>query len=83
MDILIEPIKVEEIESKSSSHIIVDELEENQELLNQIERGEQEKPKDFELPKLDFLEKPKKVLKKINEVEIDRKISQMLSKRVL
>jgi S-DNA-T family DNA segregation ATPase FtsK/SpoIIIE len=76
----IEPIKVEEIESKSSSHIIVDELEENQELLNQIERGEQEKPKDFELPKLDFLEKPRKVSKKINEVEIDRKISQMLSK---
>jgi len=76
----IESVKLEETTNKTISTLIVDELEENKELLNQIERGKQELPKDFILPKLDFLENPKKVSKKVNEIEIDRKIGQMLSK---
>jgi S-DNA-T family DNA segregation ATPase FtsK/SpoIIIE len=59
---------------------IVEELEENRELLNQIEQGKIDKPKNFILPKLDFLHKPPKKSKKINEAEIDRKIGELLDK---
>ena len=59
---------------------IVEELEENRELLNQIERGKIKKPKNFILPKLDFLEKAPKTSRKINESEIDRKIGELLDK---
>jgi len=59
---------------------IVEELEENSKLLDQIEKGKVDKPKNFKLPKLDFLQKAPKVSKKINEAEIDRKIQDLLSK---
>ena len=59
---------------------IVEELEENSKLLDQIEKGKVVKPKNFKLPKLDFLQKAPKVSKKINEAEIDRKIEDLLSK---
>jgi len=59
---------------------IVEELEENRELLNQIERGKIKKPKNFILPKLNFLEKAPKASRKINESEIDRKIGELLDK---
>ena len=59
---------------------IVEELEENSKLLDQIEKGKVDKPKNFKLPKLDFLQKAPKVSKKINEAEIDRKIEDLLSK---
>ena len=59
---------------------IVEELEENSKLLEQIEKGKVAKPKNFKLPKLDFLQKAPKVTKKINEAEIDRKIEELLSK---
>jgi S-DNA-T family DNA segregation ATPase FtsK/SpoIIIE len=59
---------------------IVDELEENSKLLNEIEKGEVAKPKNFKLPKMDFLQKPPKVSRKINEAEIDRKIGELLDK---
>jgi S-DNA-T family DNA segregation ATPase FtsK/SpoIIIE len=59
---------------------IVEELEENSKLLDQIEKGKVAKPKNFKLPKLDFLQKAPKVSKKINEAEIDRKIQDLLSK---
>jgi S-DNA-T family DNA segregation ATPase FtsK/SpoIIIE len=71
------PIENEEIDFSSN---IVEELEENRELLNQIERGQMEKPKNFILPKLDFLTKPPPTSKKINEAEIDRKIHGLLDK---
>ena len=64
----------------SSGVQIVDELEENSKLLEQIDRGSVEKPKNFKLPKLDFLQKAPKTTKKINEAEIDRKIEELLSK---
>ncbi len=59
---------------------IVDELEENSKLLADIEKGKVSKPKNFKLPKIDFLQKAPKVKKRINEAEIDRKIEDLLSK---
>ena len=59
---------------------IVEELEENSKLLAGIEKGKREKPKNFRLPSMDFLTQPPKVSRKINEVEIDRKIGELLDK---
>ena len=81
---LLENIAVEdeqiEIEVPTSKRGIVDELEENRELLKQMERGKMAKPKNFTLPKIEFLEKAPKTSKKINEAEIDRKIGELLDK---
>ena len=59
---------------------IVDELEENSKILAQIEKGRVAKPKNFRLPKIDFLQKPPRVTKKVNEAEIDRKSGDLLEK---
>ena len=59
---------------------IVDELEENTELLAKIEKGKVAKPKNFKLPKIDFLQKAPRVKKRVNEAEIDRKIQDLLTK---
>ncbi len=59
---------------------IVDELEENKKLLQDIEKGRVEKPKNFKLPKIDFLHKAPRNRYKINEAEIDRKIGELLAK---
>ncbi|MEA1880480.1 MAG: DNA translocase FtsK 4TM domain-containing protein [Campylobacterota bacterium] len=59
---------------------IVSELEENSKLMGEIEKGAVAKPKNFKLPKLDFLQKAPKVAKKVNEAEIDRKIEELLAK---
>ncbi|CAA6822314.1 MAG: Cell division protein FtsK [uncultured Sulfurovum sp.] len=64
----------------NSSVKIVSELEENSKLMGEIEKGAVAKPKNFKLPKLDFLQKAPKVSKKVNEAEIDRKIEELLSK---
>ena len=65
----------------SNPHVeIVEELEENSKLMDEIEKGKVAKPKNFKLPKLDFLQKAPKTTKKINEAEIDRKIEDLLSK---
>ena len=66
--------------TKSSNVEIVEELEENSKLMDAIDKGEVAKPKNFKLPKLDFLQKAPKVTKKVNEAEIDRKIEDLLSK---
>ncbi|HFU77397.1 MAG TPA: DNA translocase FtsK, partial [Epsilonproteobacteria bacterium] len=64
-----------------NSHVqIVSELEENSKLMNEIEKGKVAKPKNFKLPKLDFLQKAPKTTKKVNEAEIDRKIEELLAK---
>jgi len=70
----------EENEKLSSNSIIVDELEENAKLLEDIEIGKLEKPKNFKLPSLDFLQTPPKSVRRINEAEIDRKIGELLEK---
>ena len=59
---------------------ILSEVEENKKLLDEIEKGEQTKPKDYKLPPLKFLTTPPKKSKYINEAEIDRKISDLLDK---
>ncbi len=65
----------------SKSHVeIINELEENSKLMEQIDKGKVVKPKNFKLPKLDFLQKAPKTTKKVNEAEIDRKIEELLAK---
>ena len=59
---------------------IVEELEENSKLMDAIDKGAVAKPKNFKLPKLEFLQKAPKVTKKVNEAEIDRKIEDLLAK---
>ena len=73
----IEPIEDSKIRTKVK---IVNELEENSKLLATIEKGKAPKPKNFKLPKIDFLAKPPKVSHKVNELEIDRKIRELLDK---
>ena len=59
---------------------ILNEVAENKKLLDQIERGKVEKPKDFVLPTLKFLNDPPKRSHNINEAEIDQQISNLLDK---
>ena len=67
--------------SRIPHSLIVDELEENKKLLDEIEQGETEKPKDFQLPPLDIFQKPPKEKKsRINESLIDKKIEDLLDK---
>lgn len=79
-----EPLSEEPLPSfaaKSGTNVqIVEELEENSKILEQIDKGRVEKPKNFKLPKLDFLQKAPKAIKKLNEEEIDRKIEELLDK---
>ena len=55
-------------------------LEENANLLNSLERGDLEPPKDFKLPPLDFLVRPSGTSAEVNEQEIDKKIYDLLEK---
>ena len=75
-----EPPIIEKEENKTDSKTLVFEIEENKKLLDEIEVGEIEKPKDFKLPTLDFLQKPKKSSHTVNEVEIDRKQKHLIEK---
>jgi len=59
---------------------IISEVEENKKLLDEIEKGEQKKPKDYKLPPLKILTTPPKKSRHINEGEIDKKISDLLEK---
>jgi len=69
-----------ELEEKKHS-VIVKELEENKKLLADIEVGEVEKPKDFQLPTTEFFqEAPTESKHKINEEVIDQKIRDLLEK---
>ncbi len=62
------------------SAIIVEELEENAKLLAGIEKGSVEKPKNFKLPSVEFLQKPQKIVKNIDENELDDKIRYLIEK---
>jgi len=59
---------------------IVSELSENSKLLDEMEKGTVAKPKNFKLPKIDFLQKAPKTKRKINEAEIDQKIDDLMAK---
>ncbi len=72
----------EEKEETTNTHVkIVKELSENKKLLSDIETGKKiNKPKNFRLPKTDFLKTPPKKRKHVNEAEIDKKIENLLHK---
>ena len=55
-------------------------LAENSKLLDEMEKGAVTKPKNFKLPKIDFLQKAPRATKKINEAEIDQKIDDLMMK---
>lgn len=60
--------------------VIVDELEENTKLLESIEKGEVEKPKNFKLPSINFLQKQDSSSHSIDESEVDDKIRYLIEK---
>ena len=60
--------------------LIVDELEENTKLLENIEKGKVEKPKNFNLPSVDFLQKADTTKHNIDESELDDKIRYLIEK---
>ena len=74
--------KEEELKKEEEHHNveIISEVAENKKLLDEIETGEQSKPKDYKLPPLNILSTPPKKSKNINESGIDRKISDLLEK---
>lgn len=78
-----EPKNILEIAKELKEHknaIVVDELEENAKLLASMERGVVEKPKNFKLPSVNFLQKPKNTTKSIDESELDDKIRYLIEK---
>jgi len=70
---------VEEVKEQKNA-IIVEELEENAKLLADIDTGKVEKPKNFKLPSVDFLQKPPKKTKSVDEGELDDKIRYLIEK---
>ncbi|NLY03570.1 MAG: DNA translocase FtsK [Campylobacter sp.] len=58
----------------------LNEVAENKKLLDQLEKGEAPKVKDFELPPFKFLNDPPKRKINIDEAEIDKKIYDLLDK---
>lgn len=66
---------------KEAKHaLVVEELEENKMLLDQIDRGESEKPKNFKLPPIDFFQAAPKQQHGVNEDELDDKIRDLIDK---
>ncbi len=60
--------------------IVVDELEENAKLLADIDKGKVEKPKNFKLPSVNFLQKSQITTKNVDESELDDKIRYLIEK---
>jgi len=68
-------------ESDNNKNVkILSEVEENKKLLQMIDTGDSQKPKNFELPPTSFLENPPKKRSAVNENDIDKKIKELLSK---
>lgn len=66
-------------ESKQHA-LVVDELEENKMLLDQIDKGVSEKPKNFKLPLVEFFQNPPKKQTLVDEAELDDKIRDLIEK---
>ncbi|AFV97330.1 hypothetical protein B649_05080 [Candidatus Sulfuricurvum sp. RIFRC-1] len=66
-------------ESKQHA-LVVDELEENKMLLDQIDKGFSEKPKNFKLPLVEFFQNPPKKQTLVDEAELDDKIRDLIEK---
>lgn len=60
--------------------VVVEELEENKILLEQIDRGVTEKPKNFKLPSIEFFQQPPKKANGVDEAELDDKIRDLIEK---
>ena len=74
-------VEEDELESFTSSSLnILEELDQNRQLMDELERGEIEEPEDFILPDIDFLEKSPSKKRRIDESEIDRKVHELLEK---
>jgi len=73
-------VKMADSVKQMKGTLIVEELDENKKLLEQIEKGKAEKPKNFKLPPLDFLQKPPKQGNSIDERELDDKIRDLIEK---
>jgi len=71
---------LEEITPPKSHAIVINELEENKKLLQEIEVGKLEKPKDFMLPPLEFLHVPSRQTHQQNEGNLDLKIKNLMDK---
>jgi len=71
---------LEEEEEVHASVNIIEELDENRQLMDALEKGGIEEPEDFILPPLEFLEEAPTEKRKINEAEIDRKVHELLEK---
>ena len=65
---------------EQKSAVIVEELEENTKLLENIEKGKVDKPKNFKLPSADFLQKAPAKTNMVDEVELDDKIKDLIAK---
>ncbi len=73
--------KKDESQTHKSGIEILNEVEENKKLLQMIDTSEDsEKPKNFKLPPISYLEATPKKHSHINESEIDKKIRDLLSK---
>lgn len=66
-------------ESKQHA-LVVEELEENKMLLDQIDRGISEKPKNFKLPPVEFFQNGPKKQNTVDEAELDDKIRDLIEK---
>ncbi|MEA3331002.1 MAG: DNA translocase FtsK [Campylobacterota bacterium] len=60
--------------------VIVEELEENAKLLESIEKGKVDKPKNFTLPSVKFLKEIKSTAHTVDESELDDKIRYLIEK---
>ena len=74
------PEKIEEVKTPQVSVNIIEELDQNRQLMDEIEKGEIEEPDDFILPYLDFLEEAPDETREINDEEIDRKVNEIIEK---
>jgi len=72
--------KVESKKEPEKTVLKVKELEENAKLLEGIEKGEVEKPVNFKLPSIEFLQKPEVKEKAVDENELDEKIEYLIDK---
>ncbi|MBU0633037.1 DNA translocase FtsK [bacterium] len=68
------------VKDQKSAAVVVEELEENAKLLESIEKGSVEKPKNFKLPSVNFLQKPPAKANTVDEAELDDKIKDLIEK---
>ena len=73
-------VKEKNATKEQKATVVVKELEENAKLLANMDKGKVEKPKNFKLPSVDFLQKPKNITKCVDESELDDKIRYLIDK---